>query len=58
MKLRFNKGDTVVATKLSTREQVVFSCPSDNMCQHLLKRYLILVLGKFSSEDKIIFTKQ
>lgn len=58
MKLRFNKGENIVATKLSTREQIVFSCPSDNMCQHLLKRYLILVLGKFSSGDKIMFTKQ
>lgn len=58
MKIRFDKGDNIVATNLSTREQVVFSCPLDNMCQHLLKRYVVIVLGKFSSEDKIIFTKQ
>ena len=39
--MKFKKNDTIVATNLSTKEQTVFKCPADGMCDKMLKRYVV-----------------
>lgn len=56
MKLRFNKGDHLVATNLSTQEQVSFICPADGMCKQMLTRYVVMRLNL--PKGDYLFTKQ
>ena len=58
MKVKFNKGDTVVATNITTNEIFTFICMNDGSCQQMLRRYVCLRLCKGNSTDKFLFTKQ
>lgn len=58
MKKIFNKGETVIATNLSTNERFTFTCTKDGSCEKMLRRYVCMHLGKGTYLDKFLFLKK
>lgn len=56
MAQRFNKGDKLVATNISTGESITFICPADGMCSKMLTRYI--VMNKDMPRGNYLFIKQ
>lgn len=45
MKMKFNKGEKVLAVNSVSGKKVQITAPIDNMCKTLLTRYMVMHLG-------------